>query len=252
MGCSACSNLVCSPNNGIEAISYIKVKEFFKGELTTLCRVKNKNDDFFIMKEIEKDLDGKVKNENEIIKLFNRNKNIIGFKKSLSNDNYNIYEDCEKSLKDFIEEYNESNKIDDSIIIIILRDISLFLKKMHSKNIIILDLRPDKILIGKDDNNIKITDFSSYITLDSNDNYWPSDGSFNYYAPEIINYNSNIPLDKADIYSLGCFLYEFCENKPYNGGEIGVKSYEKIKESQKKDKINIKNKKLEDLSLIYL
>ena len=244
MGCSACTNMKWSP---IDGNPYTKVKEFFKGELTTLSRVKNINDDFFIMKEIEKDLEGNFKNEKEIKKLFNKNRNIINEKKPLSNINYNIYEDCEKSLKDLIEEYNKNNNMDDSVIIIILRDISLLLKRLHSENIILLDIRPDKILIGKDDNNIKLTDISSSLILDSNDNYWPSDGSFNYYAPEIINYNTNIPIDKADIYSLGCFLYEFCENKAYNGGEIEVKSYEKIKDSQKKDKINIKNKKLEDL-----
>ena len=251
MGCTSCLEI----KNNI----YAKDKIFFEGDFTTLYRMQI-GENYYTMKNIEKDLEGKGKKVDEIINFFNENNNNIikslpplpkeeneNIVKSLSqNENYYIYEDCKNSLKDLIKEYNKSDKIDESLIIIILRDISLFLKKLHSKNIVLLDIRPDKILIGEDD-NIKITDFNSSLEIDSNDNYWPSDGSFNYYAPEIINYNSNIPLDKADIYSLGCFLYEFCENKPYNGGEIGVKSYEKIKESQKKDKINVKNKKLEDL-----
>ena len=249
MGCSSCFNSQNSP--------YIKHKIFFEGELTELYRVQI-DENYFTMKTIEKDLDKTGKMEDKIMNLFIENNNIIkslslskkendNIKKILSEEeNYHIYEDCKISLKDLIEEYNKNNNIDDSIIIIILRDISLLLKKLHSKNIVLLDIRPDKILIGND-NNIKITDLSSSLSIDSNDNYWPLDGSFNYYAPEIINYNSKIPLDKADIYSLGCFLYQFCENKSYNDEEIEVKSYEKIKKSQKKDIINIKNKKLEDL-----
>ena len=71
-------------------------------------------------------------------------------------------------------------------------------------------LKPENIFISGD-NKIKIGDFGISKILDGTDYAQTFAGTFCCLAPEIINENKYI--NKADIWSLGCILYELCTLK---------------------------------------
>jgi NIMA (never in mitosis gene a)-related kinase len=117
---------------------------------------------------------------------------------------------CENSnLEVFIKQHKKENKlIDNNVLYYIILDICSGLKEIHNKKIIHRDLKPNNIFISKD-YKIKIGDFGiSKILKDSdytNTNYI---GTLGYMAPELLSkekYNN-----KADIWSLGCIIYELC------------------------------------------
>ena len=101
----------------------------------------------------------------------------------------------------------KKKKIELNIKYIIIEDICLGLKKIHGKNVIYRDLKPENLFIGKD-YKIKIGDFGSSKKLIGTLHAKTFAGTSNYMAPEIIkgeNYTN-----KVDIWSLGCIIYELC------------------------------------------
>ena len=119
------------------------------------------------------------------------------------------------NLKQFILNQKKKNqKIEEKIIEEILIQICSGLKEIHKTNIIHRDLTPENIFINKN-NKIKIGDFGVSKQLNTNNKYAETDtGKEHYKAPEIIK---NEKYDKrADIYSLGCIIYElFTLNEYY-------------------------------------
>ena len=99
-------------------------------------------------------------------------------------------------------------KIDEKIIINIIKQICLGIREIHNKNIIYRDLNPENIFLDKN-NKIKIGDFGISKQFNSYKSYTftrSGKSTTEYAAPEILgngNYNK-----KSDIYSLGCIIYE--------------------------------------------
>ena len=133
---------------------------------------------------------------------------------------YIVMEFCEnKDLRSFINNYKKNNKlIHENVIKVITVELCLGIKEIHSKNIIHRDLKPENIFIS-DDYKIKIGDFGISKILDGTDYAQTFAGTFCYLAPEIINGNKYT--NKADIWSLGCILYELCTlNRCFDSNNI--------------------------------
>lgn len=107
--------------------------------------------------------------------------------------------------------------------------------KIHKKEIIHCDLKPQNILVGKN-YDIKIIDFGISVIKGKQEiiNY----GSLNYCSPEQLN-KKNVT-NQSDIYSLGIILYKMLMGKlPYERNESNLR-----------DKIDYKNiPKIEDEKL---
>ena len=196
-------------------LDFTDKKKIGQGSSGITYKIRNtKDNNYYLLKEIflVKDEDiKKSENEANILKSINHN-NIVKYYESYREDNsfFILMEYCEKSnLEDFIKQHKKENKlIDKNLLYYIILDICSGLKEIHNKKIIHRDLKPNNIFISKD-YKIKIGDFGiSKILRDSdytNTNYI---GTLGYMAPELLNnekYNN-----KADIWSLGCIIYELC------------------------------------------
>jgi len=114
-----------------------------------------------------------------------------------------------KNLDDIIKEHKDKDElIEEKLIYNIIKQICLGIKEIHNKKIIHRDLKPENIFMNKN-NEIKIGDFGISKELNSYKKYTFTNnklGTLYYTAPEILDegkYNY-----KADIYSLGCIIYE--------------------------------------------
>ena len=122
------------------------------------------------------------------------------------------------NLAQFIEEHKiNDNLIDEDILNNIIRQICLGIKEIHQLNIIHRDIKPENIIYDKINKRIKIGDFG----VSTVNKYTIHEkGSYKYSAPEIQSgkkYNN-----KADIYALGCVLYElFTLNNFYDDFNYG-------------------------------
>ena len=121
---------------------------------------------------------------------------------------------CGDNLKSFIKFYKDRGEfIKENIIMNIIYQICLGLKEIHETKIIHRDLKPENIFINKN-LNIKIGDFGVSKILESYNQYAQSMvGTFHYNAPEI---EKREKYDfRADIYSLGCIIYELFTTNEY-------------------------------------
>ncbi len=158
-----------------------------------------------------------IKKEEEILQKFN-NKHIVKYKESFD---YNktffiiVMEYCRNNnLRKYIDSFGD-HLIEPCIIYKILKDICLGLKDIHEKKIVHKDLKPENIFIG-DDFNFKIGDFGISKQLNNDNMALTSNhsGTSNYMAPELIQDGKDGNYDcSADIWSLGCIIYELCEKK---------------------------------------
>ena len=157
--------------------------------------------------KLEENLES-IQNEVNILRSIN-SEYIVQFHESFKEGDsfYIVMEFCEqKDLRSFIDYYKHQKKlIHEQVIFTILQQLCIAIKEIHSKNIIHRDLKPENIFIS-DDYKIKIGDFGISKILDGTDYAQTFAGSFCYLAPEIINGNKYS--NKADIWSLGCILYE--------------------------------------------
>ena len=118
------------------------------------------------------------------------------------------------NLKQYINNYKAQILfIDEKIIENIIKQICLALKEIHNKEIIHRDLTPDNIFINEN-NQIKIGDFGVSKKLNTKKYAKTKTGKYHYNAPEV---EAGIKYDyKADLYSLGCIIYElFTLNEYY-------------------------------------
>ena len=211
---------------------YRFIKVLGKGSYGTVYQAINEDDkNTYVIKKItlkENDSLETIKNEANILKRIN-SENIVKYYDSFIDKNdYNIVmEYCNNNdLRTFIDMHKKLNKlIDENIIFIIISDICLGLKAIYNKNIIHRDLKPSNIFISRD-YKIKIGDFGiSKILNNINDYAQSTVGTLQYTAPEILKgekYNH-----KADIWSLGCIIYELltldiCFNCPNIAGLINI------------------------------
>ena len=116
----------------------------------------------------------------------------------------------------------ESKQIDEKTAKIIMKELLIIVKYLHSKNIVHRDIKPENIMFeekqGKPD-CLRLVDFGFATYLKGND-YIPVNMKFGtpyYIAPEILNKkNYNF---KCDMWSCGVVLYCMLAGRPpYNGG----------------------------------
>lgn len=95
------------------------------------------------------------------------------------------------------------------------------LSYLSSKKIMHRDLKPDNILVDKDD-NVKVVDFGLATFIDEKDYIFQKCGTPGYIAPEVFKYEANKPEtfynDKCDVFSAGCiFFYMLFGTQFFNG-----------------------------------
>jgi len=209
MGCT-CSN----PKINILIRDYEKIEEIGEGGFSKIYRAK-KSDRLYAMKEFNKEKEKEYQEEKSILKKFEHN-NIVKYIDSFTIEEkkddiiidkkfYIILEYCKSDLRKLINNYN-NDLINPQLIYIIIKDICLGLKEIHSQNIIHRDIKPENILIGED-NKIKITDFN--ISKIMNDHHTPQVGTLPYIAPEILKGEKYD--NKADLFSFGVIICDLCK-----------------------------------------
>lgn len=119
--------------------------------------------------------------------------------------------------------YLRSQKsIDSDNIIDILRQIAVGMNYLHSNNIIHGGLKSNNILIDKG-MRVYIKD---YAYMDLKDDIPLSNGSYEYYAPEIFSSDSDLD-EKIDVYSFGVLLFEILtKSYPYDPSLSRTQLYE--------------------------
>ena len=128
---------------------------------------------------------------------------------------YIVMEKCHKDLSEFIKD-NKGN-ISNTMIKNILLQLNEAFKMMYSKNLIHRDLKPQNILIKKDDNIndfiFKIADFGLSRVFDNN-NFSTKEGTQLYSAPEQLDpLTKNYEPTKCDLWAIGVIIYELKFNE---------------------------------------
>ena len=217
---------------------YKIIKELGQGGFGKVYKLQ-KDNSFYAYKKIlidnslEENLDD-YNNEAKILSNFN-NEYIVKYYYSFQEKEYfNILMEYagDFNLKQFILNHKKKNQlIDENIIKNIIIQICLGLKEIHKLNLIHRDLTPDNIFINEN-NKIKIGDFGVSKQLNTKNKYAKTDtGKEHYKAPEIIKGEKYD--NRADIYSLGCIIYElFTLNEYYidkyfdeKDGKINIEIY---------------------------
>ena len=159
----------------------------------------------------------------------------------------NSKESKKLNLRNLINNYKKNKKfMSENLILIILREICSEIKRKKLKNIVYLDINPDKIYIS-DEFNIKIEELNYPEILDDNDIKNSITHNFKYHAPEMLKSNGDIPLDKSYMWSLGCVLYELCQKKSCFKYDKNKIEYFKNIKKKKNIKLNKKYKNLNKL-----
>ena len=204
MGC------FCDTINGYEPIRVIG-----EGGFATIYEVK-RNNKLYAMKQIvlnEKNKE-QIESENSILKSFEHN-NIVKYIDSFEYKNEKmkttyfciILEYCKSNLNQLKDKYKDEDLINPKLIYIIIKDICLGLKEIHSKKLVHRDINPNNILIAEDD-RIKITDFN--VSKYDEGNVKTCIGTYPYIAPEVMKKKEKYNY-KADIWSLGRLICDLCK-----------------------------------------
>lgn len=137
------------------------------------------------------------------------------------------------SLFDIIQRYKKTMPIDK--IIGYTKQICLGLSFAHSKSVIHRDIKPQNILVAKENDNCYISDFGiARIRRDERLTVvGMAVGTPEYMSPEQA---SGKRLDaQTDIYSLGILIYEMCVgNPPFYGSDPVSVAYQQVHEIPKK------------------
>ena len=201
----------------INSVEYEIIKQLGGGGYGKVNLVLNKSDNKnYALKEIPikdetKENIEKIKKEAEILSKFNH-KNIVKYYASfeLEDKFYILMEYCDgKDINYIINKHKKKSElIEEKLIYFIIYQICLGIKEIHNKQVIHRDLKPENIFMNKN-NEIKIGDFGISKELNSYKKYTKTNkkqGTLYYTSPEILN--EGIYNDKADIWSLGCIIYE--------------------------------------------
>ncbi len=132
---------------------------------------------------------------------------------------------CEgRSLEEFYEHWEKSNQFPDQAgVLKVFLPLVRAVKHCHSKQVIVLDIKPKNIIVGRrkesQEIGISLLDFgSAYLSTKKIEETAPT-YSYGYAAPEIID--GKIPTYASDIYSLGAILYLLLSHQNPTQYQIG-------------------------------
>ena len=240
----------------VNSIKYKIIKELGidkKNGMKVYLVLNKKDNNNYVIKEISiknvknEDINN-IQKEAEILSKFNHNNIVKYFGSSITKEYfYILMEYCEgKDLRSFINDYIQKNQlIEEDILYNMIKHICFGIKEMHNKNIIHRDLKPENIFLNKE-HEVKIGDFGISKEVESYKQYALTvnmQGTLHYIAPEILTgkkYNK-----KADIWSLGCIIYELVHLSNY----YLDKMTDNIKKLDKNSLYNFKWQKLIELLL---
>ncbi|KHN78345.1 Serine/threonine-protein kinase [Toxocara canis] len=174
--------------------------------------------EIFMLQQDENNADksyGDIISEVRIIKQQLRHPNIVRYRRVFV-ENHKLYIVMDlvegASLRDHINSVKEKNEtFPETRIWNIVIQMALALRYLHKdKRIVHRDLKPNNIMLA-DNDHVVITDFG--LAKERGTDYLKSAaGTIVYSCPEIVQ---NEPYsDKADVWSLGCCVYEMCNLKP--------------------------------------
>ena len=201
------------------SINYQKLKVIGRGSFGDVWKVKPKLvtvSEEFVMKEIrccDQEIDA-GKKEVELLKQCSHD-NIVQYIEHFFEEGkfLILMEFCEGGdLMQLIEKQKTKEHLTESIVIDFFHQMTQGTAYIHDKKILHRDLKPSNIFISSDQ-NLKIGDFG-IAKLRNHTISMASTlvGSVSYIAPEVFGrmpYN-----EKADVWALGCILYELASLKP--------------------------------------
>ena len=232
---------------------YSKEKLLGKGSYGEVYLVKNNiTGTIRAMKVIDKNneeeelTDEEILNEINILKKIDH-PNIIKLFEFYSNKStyYLILEFCEGgNLYEFVDE----NKLSEFQVIYIMFQILSAMNYCHNMNILHRDLKPDNILIKKNESGlfrVKICDFGTSYIFKKGEKQKEAVGTLNYMAPEVLKEKYN---QKCDLWSCGVIMYILLTGKKPFLGRDDIEVMSKIlSNSYDKNLINKYNKYTKDL-----
>ncbi|PIO60033.1 hypothetical protein TELCIR_18487 [Teladorsagia circumcincta] len=109
---------------------------------------------------------------------------------------------CGANLQDYRNRYGPLTEDEQWTVI---TDTLRALERLHSENMLHLDVKPSNIYLSLDNQSCKLGDFGLAINLKKKSADWADDGDRNYMAPELLN---EPPTTAADMYSLGITMLE--------------------------------------------
>ena len=243
-------------NIGNKIQDFIKINSLGMGQFGAVYQMKSKlNNQFYAVKFVKmpKDNDEQIKIQREkIIMLSISHQNIVNLYKTFYDNNYYYFVSefiNGTNLENYVKDYQKNNPnqhIPQQLVISIFKQILYGLNYLHSKGILHRDIKPDNILIDKN-NNIKITDFGISAVFQQNcgilSTHFTRVGRPDYVCPEIINCQ---PYDfKCDIFSLGYTMF-FVMNY-YLPAKTQMYGNEQVKRIPLKPTINNYDKNLVNL-----
>jgi serine/threonine-protein kinase ULK/ATG1 len=191
-------------------------KEIGRGSFSTVYKGINQNNNQEVaIKKINNKALSKMRNyidkEINLMKKLNH-KNIVKLYDVLYdfNNTEEVYLILEYCCNGDLTKFLDSNGIDEKLAKNYLKQLSEGLKYLKDNNISHRDLKPQNILIDKD-NVLKIIDFGFAKNIDPSNMADTFCGSPLYMAPEILTYNKYT--DQADLWSVGVILYELLTGK---------------------------------------